>query len=350
MRVAASFILIIAIGCHHEHSVSPANGPAPSPSPPATQQFGKVTATGAGTVEDATFHSDALGVDKRYVVYLPGGYAASKDRYPVIYLLHGLSGGEDDWTKGGDLAKTADAMNLAAIVIMPDGDDSFYANAVTAADYDTCLAGHRAVGWASDMKTYCVKTANYEDYIVSDLVAHVDATYRTVVDRKARAIGGLSMGGFGALELGMRHHDVFATVVSHSGVDALLYGGPHPYEKDKVVLGTDPSVWGKEVEPIGALVRGIFGTDLANWRAHDPAWLVANGKVGKGDLAIYLDCGTEDDFALEDGAQYLHDLLTARGLDHSFTLAPGHHNFEFWRARLPISLAFVETQFHAAGL
>jgi S-formylglutathione hydrolase FrmB len=339
--------LLALAGCHHEKTASPANNQPAAPNPPG-KQFGALKATGPGTVKDATFHSDALGVDKRYVIYLPGGYDTSKDSYPVIYMLHGLGGGEDDWTQGGDLAKTADGMNLAAIVVMPDGDDSFYTNSATPADYETCLAGHRLFSLVKDMKTYCVKTAAYEDYIVKDLVAHVDATYRTVADRKARAIGGLSMGGFGALELAMRHKDVFSTAVSHSGVDALLYAGPHPYEEGKVELAHDASAWGKEVEPIGALVRGIFGPDLDNWRAHDPAWLAA--KLQPGELAIYLDCGTEDDFGLNDGASYLNDILTAHDIAHSFTLTSGHHDFKFWKARLPVSLAFVEKQFHAAGM
>ncbi|MCA1665704.1 MAG: hypothetical protein LC659_15790, partial [Myxococcales bacterium] len=177
-------------------------------------------AAGKGNVTDAVFHSDALGVDKHYEVYLPAGYERSTKRYPVIYLLHGLGGHETDWVRYGGLAETADAMSLPAIVVMPDGDDSFYANSATPAlDYEQCLAGQRGFGSEPDMHTYCVKTANYEDYIVKDLIAHVDRTYRTIAQRRARAIGGLSMGGFGALSLGLRHRELFAAIVSHSGVD-----------------------------------------------------------------------------------------------------------------------------------
>jgi S-formylglutathione hydrolase FrmB len=197
---------------------------------------------------------------------------------------------------------------------MPDGDESFYANSATD------------------------PAARYEDYIVRDLVEHVDATYRTLAERGARGIGGLSMGGFGALHLAMRHQDVFAAAASHSGVDALLYLGPHPYAAGKVKLLEDVRQWGLAIPQIGSLVRGIFGTDPATWRAHDPAVLAR--KLNDGDLALYLDCGTEDLFLLHDGAQYLHDILLERGVRHEWYLGPGTHTFTFWRDRIDDSLGF----------
>jgi len=86
-------------------------------------------------------------------------------------------------------------------------------------------------------------------------------------------------------------------------------------------------------------VRGIFGTDVANWQAHDPAALAQ--KLEPGKLALYLDCGTEDDFLLQDEAAYLHDLLVAKHIDHSWYLGHGRHDFKFWQERVPKSLAFL---------
>jgi S-formylglutathione hydrolase FrmB len=147
------------------------------------------------------------------------------------------------------------------------------------------------------------------------------------------------MGGFGALELSMRHQDLFAAAASHSGVDALMYVGPHPYAAGKVELVTDPKIWGVAVEDIGKWVRPLFGPDLANWLAHDPAALVA--KLEPGKLALYIDCGSQDRFLLNDEAAYLHDLLLAKKIDHEFFLGPGDHDFNFWAPRLPKSLAFL---------
>jgi S-formylglutathione hydrolase FrmB len=201
---------------------------------------------------------------------------------------------------------------------MPDGDDGWYSNwASPPPDYATCLAGQRGFGVEPDMHTYCVKKASYEDYIVKDLIAHVDATYRTIPERRARAIGGLSMGGFGALTLGLRHRDRFAAIVSHSGVDSLFYKGPHPYDAGKVEIVDNQSVplhWGEKVGGIGVLVRKVFGSSLANWEAHDPATLAS--KLHDGDIALYFDVGTEDYFGLDAEARYLDSVLTRAGVRH----------------------------------
>jgi S-formylglutathione hydrolase FrmB len=189
----------------------------------------------------------------------------------------------------------------------------------------------------------CVHQRNYETYIVKDLVADVDAQYRTIAKREGRGLAGMSMGGFGALELSMRHPDEFAAAASHSGVDALLYAGPHPYGTGTVTLVTDVSTWGRSGDPqinaIGDWVRGIFGPDIANWKAHDPATLIKQLKPG--ELALYLDCGTNDEFGLDAEAAYLHDRLADEKLDHAFFTGPGHHAFDFWIPRLPKSLAFL---------
>ncbi|MBK9034595.1 MAG: hypothetical protein IPL61_25560 [Myxococcales bacterium] len=291
-----------------------------------------------GRVVDGSFASAALGVDKRYRAWLPAGYDADARRYPVIYMLHGLGGSEQDWIAGGHLDDVAAALGLAAIVIMPDGDSSFYANWATPVDRAACLARGNPFQPREDAERYCVARAAYEDYVVADLIAHVDATYRTIARRAGRGIGGLSMGGFGALQLALRHQDLFAAAASHSGVDALLYVGPHPYQAGQVVTLTDVAAWGKDMEPFGGFMRRIFGPDLANWQAHDPVALA--GALAPGALALYLDCGTEDLFALHDGAQQLHDVLTARGVAHDWYLGPGRHDFSFWGQRIDDSLGF----------
>jgi S-formylglutathione hydrolase FrmB len=75
------------------------------------------------------------------------------------------------------------------------------------------------------------------------------------------------------------------------------------------------------------------------WKAYDPATLAE--KLEPGKPALYLDCGTEDGFLLNNGAQYLHDILVARKIDHAFFLGPGQHDFRFWIPRLPESLKFL---------
>ncbi len=343
--------LVLVLGCGSSDPVrnaAPAPAPTPAPTEAAQAGNGAPEVTGAGTVLEASFASDALGVEKRYFVYLPGGYDTSEARYPVVYMLHGLGGSEDDWTKHGGLTAAADELALPVIAVMPDGDDSFYSNWVGDVDYESCLQGKRPFGRAKDMKTYCVKRARYEDYIVDDLVAHIDATYRTIPERRARAIGGLSMGGFGALTLAMRHKDVYASTASHAGVATLLYKGPFPYVKGNVELTDDPKQWLATAGAFGVLFEKVFGEDVVNWRAHDPAHMARS--LEDGELAIYLDCGTEDEFRLQNGAAYLHEVLEERNIDHFFALMPGHHNSEFWSNRIDDSLRFHTEQFVKLGV
>lgn len=295
----------------------------------------------AGKVVTQTFASAALGVEKSVVIYLPGGYDTGTKRYPVYYYLHGLGGDETNWSEGGKLDETADALGLEAIVVMPDGDDGFYADSAKPVDYDACMKDGAGLFFPERKhKETCVRASKYETYITKDLIAFIDTTYRTIPAREARGIAGLSMGGFGALQLGMRHPDLFVAAASHSGVDALLYGGPIPYEKGKVVTLTDVKTWGDGLGPFGTWIRGIFGSDIANWRSYDPAALAMKLDPKTGP-ALYLDCGTEDGFRLNNHMQYLHDLLLDRGIEHAYYLGPGGHDFKFWSVRVRNSLEWL---------
>lgn len=320
--------------------VACSSGSAPAPAP-TTKATPAAPASAAGSVKDVKLQSAALGVEKRYVVYLPAGYETSGKRYPVFYYLHGLGGNEDNWVEGGQIDKAADALGLQAILVMVDGDDAFYLDGVGAVDYDKCLQdgaglfmpGHEA------KRTTCVRKRNYDTYITKDLVTHVDATYRTIATREGRAIAGLSMGGFGALQLSMRHPELFSAAASHSGLVSLLYAGPIPYQAGKVELLTDVKTWGGPFVEIKKWMLGLLGEDVAHWRTFDPTALV--GSLAPGKLALYIDCGTEDEFLFHNQAAYLHDLLTAKKIEHTYFIGPGHHTFDFWRQRVPESLKFL---------
>jgi S-formylglutathione hydrolase FrmB len=348
-RIALAFPLVAACA---GSSSPPPGSPAPAmavtptiaaPAAPAPRP----AVDGPGTVDTGTLHSPALGVDKRYMIYLPGGYATSGARYPVIYVLHGLNGDERSWLDHVGLAAVADAMRLPAIVVMPDADDSFYVNAAAPVDRAACLAGEPTYGSTPDMTTYCVEQPRYEDYMTRDLIAHIDGTYRTIPERRARAIAGMSMGGFGALMLAMRHRDLYASTASHSGVAALLYSGPHPYERGRAVISDDPRPWIEQSGKLGAHFARIFSADVERWRAHDPAHLARD--LANGELAIWLDCGTEDELSLHDGVQYLHEVLEAEGIDHSLVLAPGGHDAAYWRDHLDEGFAFHLSAFERGG-
>src|SRR5688500_9171378 len=123
------------------------------------------------SVADHRFHSPALQREMPYRVLLPASYETSSRRYPVLYLLHGLDGRYTDWTQRTKLAQHLSG--LALIVVTPEGANSWYVN------------------WHEGA------AERWEDYLAGDLVAEIDARFRTDARRETRFIAGLSMGGYG---------------------------------------------------------------------------------------------------------------------------------------------------------
>ena len=148
-------------------------------------------------VKTVDFKSEAVGRKLKYNIVLPTKYDQSTERFPVLYLLHGLTGNYTNWA-GMGVPKYASKFNL--IVVMPDGGNSWYVN------------------WA---KSDDGQKNDWEDCIIKDVIGHVDANFRTISKREGRAINGLSMGGFGGLMLGLRHADMFCSIGSHSGAIAI---------------------------------------------------------------------------------------------------------------------------------
>lgn len=132
-------------------------------------------------MRDITFHSTALSRDMQYRVILPKGISADK-KLPVVYLLHGGGGGFRDWSNYSDVGHFAES---GLILVIPEGSSSYFVNAAEP-------AGDR-----------------YEDYIVKDLISDVEKRFPAATVRSSRAIVGVSMGGFGAINLSLRHPDLF---------------------------------------------------------------------------------------------------------------------------------------------
>jgi S-formylglutathione hydrolase FrmB len=283
-------------------------------------------------------HSEALGVAKTYLVYVPTGYDDNPAlRWPVFYYLHGLTSPETEWVTDGKLDETADQLALAALVVMPDADDGFYIDSPTPIDYDACLRdGTGLYAPQADPEATCVRHRAYETYIATELVARIDATYRTIATRDGRAIAGVSMGGYGALSLGLRHPDEYAAIASHSAVATLLYEGPQPFApgQARVAQDLDKAMGLARARP---WIKMLFGPDIATWRAHDPAVLVQ--ALPAHPPALYLDAGIQD--PLTDTTRFVDELLTARKVDHTVFYGPGKHDYTFWVPRLALSLAFL---------
>lgn len=270
----------------------------------------------ASKVEYFDVDSAALKRPISVGVYLPPGYAdadSEAQRYPVLFFLHGLFGSERKWEQRGT-AKHVDGLIAAGtiepmIVVCPNGENSFY------------------MKWADG-------TEDWESFIVKDLVAAIDAKYRTQVERSKRGLSGDSMGGFGALNLGLRNPQVYGSISAHSA--ALLPENP----------GETPE-WMKR---FGKRVRQIFGDppDAELWKANNPLHLAqtVDSKV-LASMSIYFDCGADDRYGFDVGASALHDRLKKREVQHEFHLRDGNHGADYFIQYVDHSLTFHAVAFRA---
>jgi S-formylglutathione hydrolase FrmB len=299
-----------------------------------------------GVVDTATFRSQALGTTKRYVVYLPPSYARDTTRrFPVAYYLHGWQGDETNWTALGRLHDTLDSLSAAGlpelIVVMPDGDDSWYTTWNFLGDYPGCL--RQPVPFRDDEPAgdYCVPWPHYDDYIARDLVAHVDSTYRTLADRRHRGIAGLSMGGYGAVALALGYPDVFSAAASHSGVLAPLLTA-YDSSAQRARYATEMATLQAQYGGAWPALQLAFGRDTTGWWARDPgrrAALRAAGADGSSLAAFYIDVGIADDFL--NHARAFRDVLLRLQLRPEYYERSGAHDWPYWRANAAHSVTFL---------
>lgn len=238
---------------------------------------------GSVQVKTISLESSLVGKALPYEVVLPSGYTliTSRQRYPVLYLLHGWGGRPPGWLAETKLEEYAAGHQL--IIVLPEGDN----------------------GWYTDSAV--VSTDKYESYILQELIPDVDNRFRTITDRKGRAIAGLSMGGYGALKFGLKHPDVFALSASMSGAfDA-------PQRMDDLSI---KRTFGEADNPARA------ANDLFQLARLLPVERIAALPY------FYLDCGTEDPWAKTN--RDLSGLFKERKIAHEYRELPGGHDWKYW--------------------
>lgn len=263
-----------------------------------------------GRIECRSVPSDILGHPVGYCAILPPSYDTEKKRhYPVLYFLHGLGGNEQFLVVSGGWNIVEDEWQQKQIgeflIVTPEADTTFYVN-------------------SRDGRV------RYEDFLLREFIPFIESNYRVTAKRAARAIGGISMGGYGALHLAFAHPKLFVSVTANS---AALF------EKLPNVRVANP----QQSPLLRALHAFGIPPDPAFWRSNNPLQLARVANLS--GLKIYFDCGTEDDYGFEHGAQALHDILAARKIPHEFHLYPGHHDAEYFAARLPAVFEFHSRAF-----
>jgi putative tributyrin esterase len=249
-------------------------------------------------VRDAHFHSAALSREMRYRIYLPHNYAAATQRYPVLYLLHGLYGNFENWDTFTHLSSYAAGMDW--IIVMPDADDSWYTNSATAPQ------------------------DKFEDYIAKDLIAEIDARYHTIRERHARAIAGLSMGGYAALKLALRDPQSFAFAGSLSGaLDAA---------RD---LDT-------RLPEFAAKLMEVFGPAGDPARAQNDIFLLVERASPVELPYLYIACGTEDRF-LSVNREFVAK-LSQRHANYEYHETAGNHDWTYWDREIRPLMTVMESR------
>jgi S-formylglutathione hydrolase FrmB len=266
-------------------------------------------------VEYKTLHSKLLDQDLAYGLYLPPSYAKGDKKYPVLYFLHGLNENEKRWSTRGEAdllldRLVADGKIGEFIVAIPYAATSFYTNA----------RGGRKEPW--------------EDYIVREFIPAVESGNRVAAARGTRGIGGISMGGYGALKIAMKHPELFGSASAHSA--ALIP------DLNKAIVP------GRLLERFRSLFDQIFGinTDFDYWEENNPLALVRN-TARLQNMRIYVDCGTEDDYGFQEGLKVLDETLSKASYPHEAHLYPGNHGWDFAKQHIADSLQFHWKAFNA---
>jgi enterochelin esterase-like enzyme len=239
-----------------------------------------------GAVREYWFYSAALDRDMPYYIYLPPDYGVASRRYPTLYMLHGGGGHREEWL-AYFLVDVADQQILDGqlspmIIVLPQGDTGYWTN-------------HTSDG------------PQWGDYVVRDLVSHIDASYRTLRSPAARGIGGLSMGGWGALHNAFRRPDIFGVVGAHSASFSTA-------EQPLTFLGS--------------------GDEFAR---KDPLQL-AQVEPGIRALQIWIDAGDSDRWLAQ--SEELHKALAARNIPHFWQPYVGGHDWRYWREHVLDYLRF----------
>ena len=260
----------------------------------------------AAQVQTLRLGSRLMAREMPYRVVLPVGYDAKEkagERYPVVYLLHGLTGHFDNWTDKTKLAEYAAQFNF--IIVTPEGGD----------------------GWYTDSASVAVD--RYETYITDELIPEIDRKFRAAADRNSRVIAGLSMGGYGALKFGLKYPEKFVLAGSFSGA----LGATSLSEKNA-------GAW------IAKSITGVFGDEASETRkASDIFRIVREMPAEKAKQLpfLYFDCGTED-FLAQNNRDFMN-LLVEKKIRHEYRQLPGGHNWIYWDAQVQEFLRLSERFF-----
>lgn len=315
LRAGAAFgLCLLALGgCSLATGNSPGTGGGDSTAVHrvSTLPGSDVTQPGDGTgdLRLVDFYSRALGRTDSYLVYLPPGYqsmAGSGIRFPVLYMLHG-DGNHGNRSalhlfESGRVGPTASQLYSSGqltpmLIVVPN------------------LAGQNSDGdteWANTHR------GRYESALLQ-MVQAVDTTWPTIANRTGQGISGLSMGGYGAVNVGLRHVDLFSTIESWSGYFNQTRTGPYVGASRRLLRATSPAVY----------IRRL------------------SGQLARKPIHVLLYVSPTEGFADEQGP-FARTLRSMHVPVKAKTFS-GDHDFDFWSSHMALALEFADHHLADAG-
>lgn len=263
-------------------------------------------------------NSRLLKYPVHYCVYLPASYDAGAtknppQRYPVLYFLHGLGDNEQTlfnsggWTLLDDLRQRHTIGDF--LIVAPEGRRGFYINSADG-------------------------SVRYSDFFLQEFIPLIESKYRVSSGRKNRAISGISMGGYGALRFAFSHPEMFSAVSAQSA--ALITESPE--ELDSAA---------RSGAPLGKVLAAVFGNpiNVSHWKNNSPSVLAQRNAAALRKMAIYFNCGQDDNYGFEKGAAALHDQLQKEGVKHEYRAYPGDHSLAYFLSHFEEVLIFHSQAF-----
>ena len=273
-------------------------------------------------IDCGAINSRILKRAERYCVYLPSGYdAGAKSKpprqYPVLYFLHGLGDNEQTLFNSGGWTLLDDLRNQHKIgdflIVAPEGRRSFYVNSADGA-------------------------VRFSDFFHQEFMPMIEKKYCIRPGRSGRAISGISMGGYGALRFAFAHPELFSAVSAQSA--ALIAESPQELD----------SASRTGVAPLLSVLAPVFGKpiNVAQWNENSPFLLAKKNTAGLRKLAIYFNCGQEDNYGFEKGAGQLHEELLKERVTHEYHAYPGDHSFTYFLSHFDEVMEFHSKAFGIA--
>lgn len=272
-----------------------------------------------GRIDCSAVDSHVLKRKVHYCVQVPGSYdlkdaSGQSKTFPVLYYLHGLGDNEQSFSRSGGWTLIEDLRVQRKIgdflIVAPEGFASFYINSADGSE-------------------------RYSDFFLREFMPYIEKKYRVAPGREARAVTGISMGGYGALRFALAYPELFSAVSAQSA--ALILETPEQLN----AMAQDRA---QDARDFFAPLLGD-PINLAHWRANDPFALARKNKVALKKTAIYFNCGQSDDYGFEKGAAALDKQLTSEGIAHDYRPYPGGHSMNYFLTHLGEVIEFHSKAF-----